>query len=226
MAATIAPKTDKYIDLPLTEFPVKEDTVIRMQDINAVQMPLVKQYNEYFAAGNKAACDTLLSNNPEVLSCFFNADKFNWARDAIIALQRYYLEDVVTFINNVAANTVGVEDNPTEEQANTVAYSAFKVDQIIENLLTQLRTLIIIDVPSSGWSDTYPFVQTIAVDSIKGNLNYDRYTTLDGTEELENVKAYNKAFGFIFAGETTDGELTLYAYKKPVIDFSIALKEG
>lgn len=221
MAATIAPKTDKYIDLPLTEFPVKEDTVIRMQDINAVQMPLVKQYNEYFAAGNKAACDTLLSNNPEVLSCFFNADKFNWARDAIIALQRYYLEDVVTFINNVAANTVGIEDNPTDEQASVVAYSAEKINQILE----KLRELIVVDIPLSGWSEEYPFTQTIQVEGIKGDINYVRLSSLTGAEDLSTVKAYNKAFSLIFGGKTSDGTITLYAYKKPSIDFSIILKE-
>ena len=91
MAIAIEPKSENYVDLPLTNFPIKEDTMKRMTDVNAVLMPVVRQYNTYFADGNLAACNDLLKNNPDVLDCFFNADKWNWTRDAIIAIQRFFI---------------------------------------------------------------------------------------------------------------------------------------
>lgn len=70
MAIAIEPKSENYVDLPLTNFPIKEDTMKRMTDVNAVLMPVVRQYNTYFADGNLAACNDLLKNNPDVLDCF------------------------------------------------------------------------------------------------------------------------------------------------------------
>lgn len=45
MAIAIEPKSENYVDLPLTNFPIKEDTMKRMTDVNAVLMPVVRQYN-------------------------------------------------------------------------------------------------------------------------------------------------------------------------------------
>ena len=47
---------------------------------------------------------------------------------------------------------------------------------------------------------------------------------LVGTESEEEVKAYEKAYGLIFAGETADGSATFYAKKLPEIDLVIGLK--
>lgn len=149
MAVALEPATQKYVDLPLTEFPVKEDNRKRMMDINSVLMPVVTQYNSYFAQGNLAACNDIIKNNPDVLDCFFNAEKWNWLRDAIIAQQRFYLEDVVKFINTVAQNTVGIEDNPTAEQASLVAYSAEKVNTLFD----QFRSIRDVTIPVSGFQD-------------------------------------------------------------------------
>lgn len=149
MAVTIEPAEKKYVDLPLTEFPVKEDTKKRMMDINSVLMPVVTQYNSYFAQGNLAACNDLIKNNPDVLDCFFNAEKWNWTRDAIIALQRFYLEDVVTFINAVAQNAIGIEDNPADEQAGLVAYSAAKVNSLFD----RFRSIRDVTIPVSGFEN-------------------------------------------------------------------------
>lgn len=38
------------------------------------------------------------------------------------------------------------------------------------------------------------------------------------------VKAYNKYFSLIFAGETKNGSVVLWAYKKPRITFKVGLK--
>ena len=48
MSYTLESKTGKYIDTPLTNFPVSEDVWNRMMDVTSSLMPLVTQYNEYF----------------------------------------------------------------------------------------------------------------------------------------------------------------------------------
>ena len=56
MSYTLEAKTGKYIDTPLTNFPVSEDVWNRMMDVTSSLMPLVTQYNEHFKQGNVTAC--------------------------------------------------------------------------------------------------------------------------------------------------------------------------
>ena len=239
MAVTIEPATQKYVDLPLTDFPVKEDTRKRMMDINSVLMPVVTQYNSYFAQGNLAACNDLIKNNPDVLDCFFNAEKWNWTRDAIIAIQRFFLEEVVVFVNNVAQNTVGINDDPTAEQASLVAYSAEKVDVLI-TLLTQkvddnltetnaeinkIEAVKTAKLLVSGWTSDIPYTQAV---SVPGTTENDRpiISVYHGESPTPNdVKAQNKAWGMVDRAVSSTNAITFYCYnKKPTVDFSVQIK--
>lgn len=228
MAITIEPKLDKYIDLPLTDFPVKEDTRKRMMDVNSVLMPVVKQYNIYFADGNLAACNDLLKNNPDIQDCIFNADKWNWSRDAIIAIQRFFLEEVVTFINNVAQNALGVNDNPTDEQLLTTSYSTGYINTVIDIINTQLSKIqnsTIITLLASDWSDSAPYSQRIAVPGLQATDEPGVYPWTPKTLTADATKIQRKMAALITAGETEDGYITLYCgYKKPTVDFQIILK--
>ncbi|MDR2024013.1 MAG: hypothetical protein LBQ71_12420 [Hungatella sp.] len=76
----------------------------------------------------------------------------------------------------------------------------------------------------AGWSGGGPYTQTVAVAGISAEDEPELGKSLDGTETIEEVKAYNKAFGFIYHGETQDGAVTFQAYKKPAIDFTVVLK--
>ena len=239
MAIAIEPKSENYVDLPLTNFPIKEDTMKRMTNVNAVLMPVVRQYNTYFADGNLAACNDLLKNNPDVLDCFFNADKWNWTRDAIIAVQRYFLEEVVTFINNVAQNTVGINDNPTAEQASLVAYSAEKVDSLI-TLLTQkvddnqsevnaeinkIEAVKTATLSASGWTSSAPYTQTVTVSGTSANDRPIISIYLGTSPTAVNVKAQNKAWGMVDRAVSATNSITFYCYnKKPTVDFSVQIK--
>ena len=239
MAIAIEPKSENYVDLPLTNFPIKEDTMKRMTDVNAVLMPVVRQYNTYFADGNLAACNDLLKNNPDVLDCFFNADKWNWTRDAIIAIQRFFSEEVVTFINNVAQNTVGINDSPTSEQASLVLYSAEKVDSLI-TLLTQkvddnhnevndkinkIEAVKTATLSASGWSNTVPYTQSISVAGTSANDRPIISIYLGISPTAVNVKAQNKAWGMVDRAVSSTNTITFYCYnKKPTVDFSVQIK--
>lgn len=89
-----------YTDLPETQFPDAIDELSRMSDLTSGDIPLVNEYYAYYNAGNMTAAAQLLANNPSLLSKLFNAAKFNILRDALIALQRFYMSDVQTYIDS------------------------------------------------------------------------------------------------------------------------------
>lgn len=89
-----------YTDLTETQFPDQVDNLSRMSDLTASDLTLVNQYYAYYNAGNLASAAQLLTDNPSLINKLFNAAKFNILRDALIALQRFYLSDVQTYIDS------------------------------------------------------------------------------------------------------------------------------
>ncbi len=230
MSINIEDYLERYVDTPLTNFPVGEDTLNRMSDVNAITLPLVKQYETYLANDNINAANQLLAANPSLNECLFNATKFNTIRDAIIAMERFCLEDIDWLVTEVAKNTIGINDDPDEEQAGLVAYSAEKVDSLITEVKTIIdnnEKIIPVTFTVSGWTgDEAPYIQTVSVESITENDEPTLIKYRDGDFVVDNVKAYNKAFGIIANGEGTtgNGTLTWKCLKKPAIDITVGLK--
>lgn len=250
----IEKKSESYQDLYRSSFPGTEDNFDIMQDVTQTLMPLIVEYNSYFAQGNMNACNELLANNPDLVKCFFNADKWNKLRDAILAIERYYLEEVETFINLVAQNTIGLNDNPTEEESLTTSYSSNKVDTLlreeedktdkkletldstIKEIITntendinaqikKMNSTVVVELPVSGWSNTLPYTQRVAVAGIKETDEPDIHLYTPKTLPVNEVKLRQKFTGMITDGETEDGYATFYCgAKKPTADFSILLK--
>lgn len=141
MAYEIEQISEGNVDTPLTNFPVGEDTFPRMSDVSVTLLPLVLQYNNYYQNGQLALAQQLLAANPELDACLHNAEKWNMIRDAIIAMQRFLLNQVDSLYNEVAQNAIGVNDNPTAEQMSVVSYSAAKVDSLIADVNEQISNV-------------------------------------------------------------------------------------
>ena len=86
-----------------------------------------------------------------------------------------------------------------------------------------------ISLLAADWSDTYPYTQTVTVDGITAdsNLKVIGVYVPDGST-ADQVKARNKAAGFLMSNEdaTGDGTVTFYAYKKPSVDFTVIVEGG
>lgn len=86
-----------------------------------------------------------------------------------------------------------------------------------------------ITLSAADWSDTYPYTQTVTVDDITAdsNLKVIGVYVPDGST-ADQVKARNKAAGFLMSNEdaTGDGTVTFYAYKKPSVDFTVIVEGG
>lgn len=95
----------------------------------------------------------------------------------------------------------------------------------LDNRINKMQSMTTITLNTNAWSSTYPFYQTLSVPNITSIDNFDAIKIVDGMNVTEaNIKAYNKAFGLLMDGVTGDGTITIYAYKKPAINFSVGLK--
>lgn len=114
-------------------------------------------------------------------------------------------------------NSVGINDNPTEEEASVVAYSAKKVQSFFEKWE--------ITLPLSGWSETAPYTQTIDVGGMK--KDYSPIVSLNmanvGTESEK--KQIQKSWNYVDLIMTGNGTIVATCnFNKPIIDIPIVIK--
>ena len=217
MAYEIEKISEGNVDTPLTNFPVGEDTFPRMSDVSVTLLPLVLQYNNYYQNGQLALAQQLLVTNPELNACLHNAEKWNMIRDAIIAMQRFLLNQVDSLYNEVAQNAIGVNDEPTEEQASVVAYSAAKVNSMFKvNRIT---------LPLSEWNDVAPYKQTIKIADMKKEYEPFIGACLDGIETELQKKQILKSWNYVDSINIDDGQITIVCkFKKPISDIPLIIK--
>lgn len=215
----------KYPQYPHTTFPNEIDDQTRgyMSDVTSDMVALAQEYQTQFTLGNTSACASILEANPELETMMWKAENYNWIRDAIMAIETYYVNDVQAMLDEIAANALGIRDDldPNSESAKYNGYSIYKINQ----LLNELKKEYIINLTASGWTGNAPYHQTVTVSGISADKSYERFSTLNGSETVQQMKDYNKAMGFITAGSTSDNSVTFYAYKKPEISFSVMLRE-
>lgn len=205
----------KYNDLPLTNFPDTEDTWARMQDITVNLITVAQQYNALWESGDVTGANTLLENNPGLINAIFNADKWNKLRDAIISLERFYLNDVQTFIDRVAQYTIGIKDDATGDEKITNTYSANKIDRLTGYYSNSF------DIVVSDW--TSDFIYTHEDDSIGEDDIVEVYFNSD------SYTAVSKAQIRVMSGSGA-GNFKLKAKKVPIgtitIDFYKVVKKN
>ena len=101
------------------------------------------------------------------------------------------------------------------------------IEKLINNdafLDEMAKRVVEVSLPASGWSTTFPFSQTVAVEGFTDTDEPVMTMLIPDTASADEVKAYKKAFGFIFAGEVTSEQATFYASKKPETDITVGLK--
>lgn len=196
MAYVVEQITEGYEDTPLTKFPVSEDTFPRMSDVSVTLLPIVLQYNQYISSGNKAAADQLIVNNPDLYNCLHDAEKWNMIRDAMIAMQRFLLNKVDEFYTEVVQNAAGINDNPTTEQASTVAYSAEKVDSMISDVQTDMESKVT-DLRSD-------------IDAVQEEIT-TQFSNVDNTADADKSVKYAANAGNADTADTLNGLTTSVA---------------
>ena len=216
MAYEIENMTETYEDLPLTNFPVAEDTYARMTDVTSTLLPLVTQYNELYNAGNLTEASQLLKDNPILAECMFNADKYNQLRDGLIAMQRYQLNQLDVLYQSVAQNAIGINDNPLPNEVAVVAYSAEKVESMFDIKHAVLTAL--------DWSPIAPYTQTVLIQGIK-ETDTPTIACAAKVQTESQKKMLSKNWGFVDDIITDTNKITAYCYfKKPTVDLPLLIK--
>ena len=191
-----------------------------MQDVSLDTYNWVKQYNEYFIAGNIKSAQALLSAHPELERTIFNALKMNQLSHAIKAMERFYKEDMTLVVQEALRNAIGINDNPTLEQSKVSSYSGYKIEQNLQHIKKVKNALLSAD----GWSETAPYEQTVPVEGI---LETDS-PLIECAEDVltkEEKKLYRKQWDKIDRIVTGNGQITAYCYfEKPTLSLEIRIK--
>ncbi len=174
---------EKYVDTPLSNFPEQEDNWSRMSNLSVSLLSVAKQYSDLYNNGNIDSANALLEQYPDLKLALFTPERWNQIRDGIIALERFFLEDVESMITEVAQKTVGINDDAEDDDAVTNAYSAAKVNELIGQF-SEVRS---ITLTVAGWSTSAPYTQRIDLDNLKNT-----HTPLISVDDSQS-KAARKA---------------------------------
>ncbi|MCI9577118.1 MAG: hypothetical protein HFJ84_10915 [Clostridiales bacterium] len=89
-----------YPDLTCN-FPESIDDNMQLMDITIKIKPLVDQYYAYLASNDFESIEKLKSEHPELKRCLISAEMIQKLYDMNIAQQRYYMNDVQTYLQNI-----------------------------------------------------------------------------------------------------------------------------
>ena len=218
----------QYSDLSHTLFPQATDDVSShglMTDVTAdyALLTAANQYSSAISSGNTARAAELLESNPQLANAIFNADKYNWMRDAIIATQRYYLNDVQAMIRDIAAHTVGFDDDNSENSPSTNGYSINKIMSVVRGTTAPVDSSAgtgLTNMLRPGvWGGTMPHTYLISIPGITADDNID--VSLDPTATEAQAKAWSKAM--VLSASQSANSITLNAYGKITSDVNIPI---
>lgn len=134
-----------YSDLPRSNMPIAKDNINEMQDITYDLVPARDEFYKYMEAGDLTNATNVINNNSNLLSCLFNADKYNSLRDPIVALERLFLDDIDKYIMNLS--------EPQGEWQEDKEYKKYQVVSYIYDDATQFYAASQMVVPSNSTSE-------------------------------------------------------------------------
>lgn len=136
-----------YDDAKLSSFPTAIDDIPRLSDISANTIGKVNVYNSLINSGNFEGAAELLDD--DLKKCLFTADDYNKLRDAIIAVERTFKDDV----SNIIGVAGDIDDTTTNEETKKITtYSSFKIDSLFDNFtIESLGGLKVVDAQSSSY---------------------------------------------------------------------------
>ncbi len=158
-----------YQDLNNTTFPNAIDGFLQMQDLNAEDMPLVKQYQSYMLAGNLVAASQVLSQIPNGANKLISALKYNQLRDAVLATERFYKTDVQPF----------VRERQKEWQA---IIDKFDYKGTFQSTYTYQKNNIVEWVDTFGKNNLYLAVSDAPTGTLPSNVTYWVKMTVQGAK--------------------------------------------
>lgn len=114
-----------YPDLDFTSFPNSLDNIVLKTNItNATDANLVNQIQTAILSGDFVTAASVLNNNPQLNGKIFSANDYNQLRDCVLALERFYKNDLQTYVDGKQADWQAIIDkfNFKGTYSSTVQY--------------------------------------------------------------------------------------------------------
>ena len=158
----------EYQDLPLTNFPDSLDSFTQWLNIVATDGPLIQQYLNAMNAGNQALANQILTQIPSASQKIIKATDLNKISQAILAIERFYLTDIQSYVQNQQQNWLNIINQFTYKGVWSSGTS-YVVNNIVLYTVNGLQLLFVAtSTPSVGTPPT--------------NTNYWRTLTVQGTQ--------------------------------------------
>lgn len=221
--------TQRYDEYPRSSFPGNVDDFVNKQDPSVAMQPILAQYQAAWDNMDITTINNIRERYPDINKYIPNANDFNQMFDGLKAVQKFFKDDVKEYVDKAGQYSVGINDNPTDDEKTTAAYSANKVDNLINELNDKYHTIREITLLSSGWSTTYPYTQTVSVNGVtsKDDIKVIGTVHADGNTQSQD-KAIDKAAGYLmYVGDgVSNGSITFKAKKIPEIDITVITEGG
>lgn len=206
-----------------------------MSDIDADTLQGMNSYNNAFLSGNYTECMKLLNteygeNKKKLKESLFNADRYNWVRDAILSIQKFFLHDVKDYMNAVVDEDLHIQRKKiysADDKSDACTYSSRYINKMLDN-----EYMATLDVNNQTLDTNGGYKQTVSAattDNVKiTDENYTCYPVSIANMNPVDVKEYNKSFAYLYNAVTNTGDsigtVTFYSWKKPVKTFTVMLK--
>lgn len=153
--------SNTYTQFSHTNFPDQlDDTGLHpmMTDVTQTLASAATNYANYVAAGNSSKARETLNNNPLLINCIFNADKFNWLRDSILAIETHYTRQIATMISEITSKAGTIKDDAsslTTSQKKAYTYSINKINQLLDTLSAKITQIVSNDAQKKSTTQTW-----------------------------------------------------------------------
>lgn len=228
----------RYREAPLSNFPDDYCHLSRMTDPDATLLSLIVEYNKQASLGNVSECQNIIRNNPRLADCQFSTMRMNQLLDEIVATQKFYMDEVHTFIENIAGHKIGLSDDRVNGIVNgTVAESSLSntttltekgLVKVVEGKLSSKLKLTPLQIPNNKWVKktgvSYDlFENTVAVAKAKEEDNIELFTN-PTSSDLQMIDVYEENFGYIKSGVVKNGSIVFQATKQPTMTLNVIVK--
>lgn len=175
----------RYPDLSHSNFPNQEDNNEIWRDPSVSDAILITQYRSLLASGNRVAADDLLQQNPTLDEARLNASKLLKLQHGVIALQRYFFDNILDHIYKIGVNKGQWNEYMSSTASgdnllNKFDIVTYPVDNVPQVFLVYGNNIEAGDVPTQHEDK---FLQI----SIKGDRGDDGYTPVKGVDYFDGA---------------------------------------
>lgn len=175
----------RYPDLSHSNFPNQEDNNEIWRDPSVSDAILIAQYRSLLASGNRVAADELLQQNPTLDEARLNASKLLKLQHGVIALQRYFFDNILDHIYKIGVNKGQWNEYMSSTASGDNLLNKFDIVTYPVNNVPQVFLVYGSNISAGDKPTEHPdkFLQL----SIKGDRGDDGYTPVKGVDYFDGA---------------------------------------